>query len=77
MRGGQARKRRSQHVLGETAHGAEPDKTRDGRSGFGAAADGEGGVIQADQVKRGALAALNDRFAWVLKDAAEVKAAAR
>lgn len=34
-----------------------------------------GGVIQADQVKRGALAALNDRFAWMLKDAAEVKAA--
>lgn len=36
-----------------------------------------GGVMPAAMVKRGALAALNDRFAWVLKDAGEVKAAAK
>lgn len=37
--------------------------------------DPMGGVMAAGQVKRGALAALNDRFAWILKDAAEVMAA--
>ncbi|MDG2522847.1 cysteine hydrolase family protein [Caulobacter segnis] len=36
-----------------------------------------GGVVTAAEVKRVALTALNDRFAWVLKDAAEVKASAK